>query len=60
MNIDEMLKRLEQKYTEIKDMEFDSTTNYCTPQGYGYIKGFGYAIELIKSYQESNEEREPQ
>lgn len=58
MNRDEMLKKLEEKRTEIKDTEFNSTTNYCTPQRYGYIKGFGYAIELIKSYQELNEEGE--
>lgn len=58
MNIDEMLKRLEEKYTEIKDIEFDPRTNYATVQGYAYIRGFGYAIELIKSYQESNKERE--
>lgn len=58
MNIDEMLKMLEEKYTEIKDIEFDSRTNYATVQGYAYTRGFGYAIELIKSYQESIEERE--
>mgnify|MGYP001496397245 CR=1 FL=1 len=28
MNMDEVLKRLEEKYTEIKDIEFDSRTNY--------------------------------
>lgn len=55
---DEVLKMLEEKYTEIKDIEFDPRTNYVTPQGYGYIRGFGYAIELIKSYQESNKECE--
>lgn len=58
MNIDEMLKRLEEKYTEIKDIEFDSRTNHVTVQGYAYTRGFGYAIELIKSYQQSTEERE--
>lgn len=58
MNADKMLKKLEEKYTEIKDLEFDHSTNYCTPEGYGYIRGFGYAIELIKSYQQSDRERE--
>ena len=58
MNIDEVLKILEEKYTEIKDIEFDPRTNYVTVQGYAYTRGFGYAIELIKSYQESNKESE--
>ena len=58
MNIDEVLKILEEKYTEIKDIEFDHRTNYVTVQGYAYTRGFGYAIELIKSYQESNKESE--
>lgn len=50
MNIEVLLKKLEENYTEIKDVGFDPRTNHVTP------RGFGHAIELIKAYQECDAE----
>ena len=44
----ELIKRLEEEQKCVRDANFDSRTNFCTPEGYGFIKGFDYCLSLVE------------
>lgn len=44
----ELIKKLEEEQKCVRDANFDSGTNFCTPEGYGFIKGFDYCLSLVE------------